>query len=207
MIGLIGTKVGMTQIFDENGILTPVTVIQVDDNLVVGERTPEVNGYSSVVLGALDMKENRATKPYKGQFPEGSKPKRYMMEFRNFDMECKVGDTIGVEAFEGLIYVDIQGYSKGKGFQGVMKRHGFGGGRKTHGSKFHRGLGSTGMAATPSRILKGTKMPGRMGNEKVTVMNLRIVKIDKEKKALLVKGAVPGKNKGMVIVRNARKKS
>jgi len=206
MIGLIGTKIGMTQVFDERGTLTPVTVIQFDENVVVGERTEEKNGYNAVVLGACDMKEQRATKPYKGQFTDNIKLKHHLVEFRDFEKECKPGDTLGVELFQDLHFVDVQGFSKGKGYQGVMKRHGFSGGRKTHGSKFHRGLGSTGMAASPSKVHKGTKMPGRMGDKKVTVQNLEIVKVDTDKKAILVKGAVPGRRKGIVVVRDAKKK-
>lgn len=206
MIALIGTKIGMTQVFDEHGVLTPVTVIEIMDNTVVGERTEEKNGYKAVVLGALGMKEKHATKPYAGQFPEGVAPKKYIAEFKDFDKECKVGDSLSIEELQDLEFVDVQGVSKGKGYQGVMKRHGFAGGRKTHGSKFHRGLGSTGMAASPSRVLKGTKMPGRMGTEKKQVLNLEVVKVDTEKKALLVKGSVPGKKRGVVIVRNAIKK-
>ncbi len=206
MIGLIGTKIGMTQVFDERGTLTPVTVIQFDENVVVGERTEEKNGYKAVVLGAGDMKEQRATKPHKGQFKGDMQPRHHLVEFRDFGRECKVGDTFGVELFNELHFVDVQSFSKGKGYQGVMRRHGFSGGRKTHGSKFHRGLGSTGMAASPSKVHKGTKMPGRMGNEKVTVQNLEIVKVDTEKKAILVKGSVPGRRKGIVVVRDAKKK-
>jgi large subunit ribosomal protein L3 len=206
MIGLIGTKIGMTQVFDEQGVLTPVTVIEIKDNTVVGERTEEKNGYKAVVLGAFEMKEKHATKPYAGQFTDGVTPQKYIAEFRNFDKECKVGDSLTIEELQDLEFVDVQGISKGKGYQGVMKRHGFGGGRKTHGSKFHRGLGSTGMAAWPSKVLKGTKMPGRMGTEKTQILNLEVVRVDTERKALIVKGAVPGKKKGIVIVRNAAKK-
>lgn len=206
MIGLIGTKIGMTQVFNEQGILTPVTVIQIDDNTVVGKRTEDKHGYSAVVIGAYDKKEKQTTKPYAGQFTDGVKPKKYVTEFRDFDKECEIGDTLTVEDLKDFTFVDVQGISKGKGYQGVVRRYGFGGGRKTHGSKFHRGLGSTGMAASPSKVIKGTKMPGRMGADKTTVLNLEIVKIDTEKKAVLVKGAVPGRSKSMVIVRNAVKK-
>jgi large subunit ribosomal protein L3 len=206
MIGLIGKKIGMTQVFDEKGVITPVTVIQIDENTVVAERSKDKHGYDAVVLGAGDMKERRATKPYKGQFPEGAKPKRILKEFREFDAEYTVGGSLGVELLGGLEYVDVQGVSKGKGYQGVMKRHGFGGGRKTHGSKFHRGLGSTGMAAWPSKVQKGTKMPGRMGADKVIVQNLRVVRVDADKKVILVKGAIPGPRGSSVIVREAKKK-
>ncbi len=206
MIGLIGKKIGMTQVFDEKGFITPVTVLQIDENTVVAERSKDKHGYDAVVLGAGDMKERRATKPYKGQFPEGAKPKRVLKEFRNFDAEYTVGGSLGVELLGDLEYVDVQGISKGKGYQGVMKRHGFGGGRKTHGSKFHRGLGSTGMAAWPSKVQKGTKMPGRMGSDKVIVQNLRVVRVDADKKVILVKGAIPGPRGSSVIVREAKKK-
>ncbi len=205
MLGLIGRKVGMTQVFDERGVLTPVTVIKIEENQVVGERKQEKNGYSAVVLGAVEAKPKHITKPYAGQFGDLS-PKRHMVEMRDFDGEYEIGKTIGAELFKDVAFVDIQGSSKGKGYQGVMKRHGFGGGRKTHGSKFHRGLGSTGMAADPSKIHKGTKMPGRMGNETTTVQNLRVVRVDEERQFLLVKGAVPGPRKGIVIVTKAKKK-
>jgi large subunit ribosomal protein L3 len=207
MLGLIGKKVGMTQVFNDYGELMPVTVIEVQPNTVVGHRTPEENGYSAVVLGAWDVKPQRLTKPVLGQFEKNKlDPKRYIVEVRDFDKECEIGDSFGVEVFENSAFVDVIGTSKGKGYQGVMKRHGFGGGRKTHGSKFHRANGSTGMAAWPSRVIKGTKMPGRMGGERRTVQNLRIVSIDPERKMLLVNGAVPGTKDGYIIVRTSKKK-
>ncbi len=205
MLGLIGKKVGMTQVFDERGVLTPVTVIKIEDNIVVADRDEEKNGYNAKVIGSIDIKDKHVTKPYKGQFGELT-PKRYIKEIRDFDSEVSVGDMMGVSLFKDFTHVDIEGTSKGKGYQGVMKRHGFGGGRSTHGSKFHRGLGGTGMAATPSRVQKGSKMPGRMGGVRTSVQNLRIVKIDEEKQVLMVKGAVPGPRDGMVIVKKAKKK-
>ena len=206
MIGLIGKKVGMTQVFDEKGILTPVTVIKVEPNTVVAERTKEKCGYSAVVLGAEDVRENRISKPYRGQFKGEVSPKRYLVEIADFDHEYALGSLVGLDVFEGCRYVDIRGKSKGKGFQGVMKRYGFGGGRATHGSKFHRAPGSTGHHTWPGHVFKNTKMPGRMGGEKVTVQNLEIVRIDMEKQVLLVKGAVPGAKDGMVLVTYSRKK-
>ena len=207
MIGLIGKKIGMTQVFDDSkGVLIPVTVISVDDNVVIGQRTEEKNGYSAVLLGAFDQKKNRVSKPEAGMYPENVAPKKTVQEFRGFSKEVAIGDTLGVETFEGVRYVDIIGTSKGKGYQGVMKRHGFGGGRSTHGSKFHRANGSTGNAATPSKVQKGRKMAGRMGHDRVTAQNLRVVKIDAEKKVVLVKGAVPGPRGSVVIVRDAKKK-
>ncbi|MCD6397623.1 MAG: 50S ribosomal protein L3 [Spirochaetaceae bacterium] len=206
MLGLIGRKVGMTQVFDERGVLTPVTVIKIEENVVVGERSEEKNGYSAKLIGAVDRKAKHVTKPYGGQFGDKITPKAVLREMRGFENDIPVGDSFGVELFKDFSFVDIEGTSKGKGYQGVMKRHGFGGGRSTHGSKFHRGLGGTGMAATPSRTFKGTKMPGRMGGVKTSVQNLRVVKIDEEKQVLMVKGAVPGPNKGMVVVKKAKKK-
>ncbi len=206
MIGLIGKKIGMTQVFDDDGTVVPVTVIQVEPNVVVGQRTVERDGYDAVVVGAFDAKDKRVTKPVRGQYPEGVAPKRCVREFRGFELECSVGDSLTVNAFENTAFVDVSGITKGKGYQGVMRRHGFAGGRKTHGSKFKRGLGATGMAATPSRIQKGTKMPGRMGGERATVQNLRVLRVDSERNALLVSGAVPGRRDGYVEIRSAVKK-
>lgn len=206
MLGLIGRKVGMTQVFDERGVLTPVTVIKIEENVVVAERSEEKNGYNAKLIGAGDKKSKHVSKPYGGQFGKKINPKDVLKEMRDFEGKVSVGDSFGIELFKDLSFVDIEGTSKGKGYQGVMKRHGFGGGRATHGSKFHRGLGGTGMAATPSRTFKGTKMPGRMGGVRTSVQNLRVVKIDEEKQVLMVKGAVPGPNKGMVIVKKAKKK-
>lgn len=205
MLGLIGRKVGMTQVFDERGVLTPVTVIKIEDNQVVGERNEEKNGYNAVVLGAVDEKATRVTKPYAGQFGKLT-PKKHLVELRDFESDYEVGKNMGAELFNDVKFVDIQGTSKGKGYQGVMKRHGFSGGGMTHGSKFKRGLGATGMAADPSKVHKGTKMPGRMGGDKTTVQNLRLVRVDEEKQFILVKGAVPGPRKGIVLVTKAKKK-
>lgn len=207
MVSLIGKKIGMTQVFTENGTLVPVTVLQFDSNYVVGQRTPEKNGYSAVIIGAEKVKEQRATKPYIGQFPDEIGPLRNVLEFRDFGKEVAVGDELGLDLFENSVYVDVVGTSKGKGFQGVMKRHNFGGGRKTHGSKFHRANGSTGMAASPSKVHKGTKMAGRMGGDNVTVQNLKIVQVDHENRVMLVRGAVPGTRNSMVVVSTAKKKN
>jgi large subunit ribosomal protein L3 len=206
MLGLLARKLGMTQIFDEKGSLVPVTVLRVDPNVVIGQKNENKNGYNAVVLGVDDAKANKVTKPYAGQFPEGVAPKKRIREFRDFSKECAIGDSLGVEIFEGCRYVDVQGVSKGKGFQGVVKRYGFGGGRKTHGSKFHREPGSTGQSTYPHKTFKNVKLPGRMGREQVTTLNIRVVKIDTEKQLLLIRGAVPGINKGLVVVRAAVKK-
>jgi large subunit ribosomal protein L3 len=200
-------KVGMTQIFDEEGNLIPVTVMRIDQNVVVSRKTKEKDGYAAVVLGVDDVRKNRVTKPYGGQFPEGMVPKKRIREFRDFEKEVAPGDSLGAELFEQCRYVDVTGISKGKGFQGVVKRWGFHGGRKTHGSKFHREPGSTGQSTYPGRSFKNVKMPGRMGRERITVLSLRVVKVDTEKQLLMVHGAVPGINKGLVVVRAAVKKS
>ena len=206
MKGLIAKKVGMTQIFDENGNLTPVTVIQVEPNTVIATKTKEANGYDAVVLGLEDVKETKVSKAYKGQFPENITPKRHLKEFRDFEKEVSVGDQIGLELFEKVSFLDVTATSKGKGFQGVMKRWGFHGGRSTHGSKFHREAGGTGNSTTPGHCVKNIKMPGRMGSERVTVQNLKIVKIDPELKVIMVRGAVPGVKNCTLIVRSAVKK-
>ena len=205
MIGLIAEKVGMTQVFDESGVLTPVTVIKVDENTVVGERTAEKNGYSAVVLGYGDIKKKHVTKPYAGQFAEGIEPRKKLVEFRDFELECKPGDKLGIEGFADIDTVDVIGTSKGKGYAGVMKRHNFGGGRATHGSKFHRQNGGVGMSSTPGKLMKGLKMAGRMGSDRVTVQNIKVVKVDAEKKVILIAGAVPGSAKSLVLVRKAIK--
>jgi len=195
----------MTQVFDESGVLTPVTVIKVDENTVVGERTAEKNGYSAVFLGYGDIKKKHVTKPYAGQFAEGIEPRKKLVEFRDFELECKPGDKLGIEVFSDIDTVDVIGTSKGKGYAGVMKRHNFGGGRATHGSKFHRQNGGVGMSSTPGKLMKGLKMAGRMGSDRVTVQNIRVVKVDAEKKVILIAGAVPGAAKSLVLVRKAIK--
>jgi large subunit ribosomal protein L3 len=206
MLGLIGRKIGMTQVFDATGRLVPVTVIKIEDNVVVGHRTVEKNGYNSCVIGSFDKKESQTTKPYAGQFKDICTPKKTLVEVRDFEKETAVGDVLGVDVFKDVLFVDVEGTSKGKGFQGVVKRYGFGGGRASHGSKFHRDIGGTGMSATPSRTFKGRKMAGRMGNEKVTVQNLRVIRVDEEMQVLLVKGAIPGPAQSVVIVKKAKKK-
>jgi len=206
MKGLIAKKVGMTQVFDENGNLVPVTVIRVEPNTVVATKTQEKCGYDAVVLGLGEMKKDKASKAYANQFPEDITPKRQLKEFRDFDGEVKVGDQIGVELFDKVRFIDVTATSKGKGFQGVMKRWGFHGGRATHGSKFHREAGGTGCCTTPGHSLKNIKMPGHMGNERVTVQNLKVVKVDPELKVLLVRGAVPGVKDATLIVKAAVKK-
>jgi len=206
MLGLMAIKAGMTQVFDATGSLVPVTVVKVEPNVVVSQKTEEKDGYKAVVLGIGKVKQNRVSKPYAGQFPENIPPMKTLKEFRDFEKEVNPGDKLGAELFEGIRYVDVHGISKGKGFQGVIKRWGFGGGRKTHGSKFHREPGSTGQNTYPHKSFKNRKMPGRMGRERVTVLSLKVVKVDVENQLVLIRGAVPGINKGLVVVRAAVKK-
>ena len=206
MLGLYAKKIGMTQVFDDLGNLQPVTVMRFDPNVVIAKKTKETDGYVAVIVGIDDANKNRVTKARAGQFPGDIPPKKRIRELRDFEKEVTVGDALGIEVLEGVRYVDVCGISKGKGFQGVVKRFGFGGGRKTHGSKFHREPGSTGQNTYPHRTFKNRKLPGRMGREKVTALSLRVVKMDPEKQLLMVKGAIPGINKGLVFVRGAVKK-
>ncbi|GHT70738.1 50S ribosomal protein L3 [Spirochaetia bacterium] len=206
MLGLLAKKVGMTQVFDEEGNLVPVTVMRVDPNIVIAQKTEEKDGYKAVVVGVDEKRKNLVSKPYAGQFPENITPKKELREFRDFEKEVVVGDSLGVEVLEGIRYVDVSGVSKGKGFQGVIKRWNFSGGRRSHGSKFHREPGGTGQSTYPGRTFKNMKLPGRMGRENVTVLSLRVVKIDTEKQLIMVRGAVPGVNKRLVFVRAAVKK-
>jgi len=206
MLGLMARKLGMTQVFDETGSLVPVTVVKIEPNVVIAQKTEEKDGYKAVVLGIDELKESRVLKPYKGQFSENISPLKTIREFRDFEKEVAPGDKLGAEVFEGIRYVDVCGVSKGKGFQGVMRRWNFGGGRAAHGSKFHREPGSTGQNTYPHKSFKNRKMPGRMGRERVTSLSLKVVKVDKEKQLVLIKGAVPGINKGLVVVRAAVKR-
>ena len=207
MVGMIGRKIGMSQLFDDVGRLTPVTVIEMEPNVVLDMRSEERHGYQAVVISAGAVKPRRLSKPKRGQFESRAlDPRRHIVEFRNWELGSGVGDTVDISIFNDILYVDIAGFTKGRGYQGVIKRHGFSGGNKTHGSKFHRAGGSTGMSATPSRVHKGTKMPGRMGQRRVTVQNLYVVRIDTESNLMMVRGAVPGISGSPLIVLKATKK-
>jgi len=204
---IIGTKMGMTQVFTEDGTMVPVTVIKAGPCAVVQVKTEQNDGYGAVVLGFEDKKENRTNKCEKGYFAKsGVAPKKVLkeMRFENAE-EYNLADEIRVDIFKAGDRVDITGTSKGKGFQGAIKRHGFGRGPMAHGSKYHRAAGSMGSSATPSHVLKGKKLPGQMGNERSTMLNLEVVKVDAEKNVLLVKGAVPGIRGSIVTVREAVK--
>ena len=205
MKALIGRKIGMTQLFADSGSLLPATLIQVEPNVVVSLRTPDRDGYRAVVLGTGELRTKRVTKPYGGQFARAIAPVRHLVEVRDFDGAPTVGTIFGVELFAGDSTVDVRGTSKGKGFQGVMKRHGFHGGRKSHGSKFHRAPGSIGQSASPSRVIKGRRMAGRMGGAGATVHNLRLFGVDTRRRLLLVGGPCPGPRGGTLLVTTARK--
>ena len=197
---IIGRKVGMTQIFDENGLVIPVTVIEAGPCPVVQIKTVETDGYDAVQLGFGEVKEIKVNKPTKGHFSKAEvKPTKHLREFRLDDVSTvKVGEEINVDIFEAGENIDIQGISKGKGFQGVIKRHGQSRGPMGHGSMYHRRPGSMGPTSTPGRVFKGKKLPGHMGVNTVTIQNLVIVKVDNDKNAILVKGSVPG-NKGSIL--------
>ena len=203
MSGLIGKKIGMTSIFDESGKNVPCTVIEAGPCVVTQVRTEEVDGYKAVQLGFDDKTEKNAVKAEQGHFKKaGSTVKKKVVEFQGYDKEYKIGDSIKVDHFEEGEFVDVSGISKGKGFQGVVKRHGFAGvGQATHGQHNRlRAPGSIGAASYPARVFKGMKMAGRMGGEKVKVLNLRVLKIMPEKNLLLVKGCVPGHKNSYVII-------
>ena len=203
MSGLIGRKIGMTSIFDENGKNIPCTVIEAGPCVVTQVRTDEVDGYSALQLGFDDKAEKRTSKAEQGHFKKaGAAPKKKVVEFRDFEGEYKLGDTIGVDLFAEGEFVDVVGTSKGKGFAGVVKRHGFAGvGQATHGQHNRlRAPGSIGAASTPSKVVKGLRMAGRMGGERVTVQNLRILKVVPEKNLLVVKGAIPGHKNAYVTI-------
>ena len=202
--GIIGKKVGMTQVFAEDGRALPVTVIEAGPCVVVQRKSKDGDGYSAVQLGLVEQKKiKRITKPMKGHFDKAELPPcRVLRELPVAeDAEVKVGDKVSVELFAPGDKINIVGTSKGKGFQGVIKRHGFGGGKKTHGSMFHRAPGSIGQSAYPSRVLKGTRMPGHTGSERVTVKNLEVVRVDAGNNLLVVHGSVPGSGGSYVVIR------
>ena len=205
--GILGRKIGMTQIFSENGELIPVTVIQAEPNVVLQKKSLENDGYEALQIGFADNKESRTNKAEKGHAEKANTaPKRYIREFRNAEVDnYEVGQEVSVEVFQAGDKVDVTGTSKGKGFQGAIKRHNQSRGPSSHGSHFHRSAGSMGMAADPARVFKGKKLPGQMGSVQVTIQNLEIVSVDNEKNLLLVKGNVPGAKKSYIQVTSAVK--
>jgi large subunit ribosomal protein L3 len=206
--GILGRKIGMTQVFAENGELIPVTVIAATPNVVLQKKTTETDGYNAIQLGFDDKREKLTNKPEQGHTAKASTtPKRFIREIRDADVDgLEVGQEVKVEVFTAGEIVDVTGISKGKGFQGVIKRHGQSRGPMSHGSRYHRRPGSMGPVA-PNRVFKGKKLAGRMGGDQVTIQNLEIVQVDAERNLLLVKGNVPGAKKSLVVVRSAVKAS
>ncbi|MBU8685605.1 50S ribosomal protein L3 [Bacillus haynesii] len=204
--GILGRKIGMTQVFAENGDLIPVTVIEAAPNVVLQKKTSENDGYEAIQIGFDDKREKLANKPEKGHVAKAeTAPKRFVKELRGVDMDAyEVGQEVKVDIFSNGEVVDVTGTSKGKGFQGAIKRHGQSRGPMSHGSRYHRRPGSMG-PVDPNRVFKGKLLPGRMGGEQITVQNLEIVKVDAERNLLLVKGNVPGAKKSLVTVKSAVK--
>ena len=204
---ILATKVGMTQIFNEDGVLTPVTVLQAGPCVVTQVKTVENDGYSAVQVGFVDKREKLVNKPMQGQFKKaGVSYKRYVREFKFENAEeYAVAQEIKADVFAAGDKIDVTAVSKGKGFQGAIKRHGQSRGPMAHGSKFHRHAGSNGACSDPSKVFKGKGMPGQMGNKKVTIQNLEIVRVDAENNLLLVKGAVPGPKKSLVTIKETVK--
>ena len=204
---ILGKKLGMTQIFAEDGTLVPVTVIQAGPCSVIQKKTTEVDGYEAVQVGFEDKKEKNVNKPMKGHFAKANvTPKRYLRELKLENAaELNVGDEIKVDVFAEGEVIDVTGTSKGHGYAGTIKRWGTHRGPMTHGSHYHRGPGSLGACSSPSRVFKGKRLPGHYGVDKVTIQNLSLVKIDTERNLLLVKGSVPGPKGGLLVVKNAVK--
>ena len=206
---ILATKVGMTQIFNEDGVLTPVTVLQAGPCVVTQVKTVENDGYSAVQVGFVDKREKLVNKPLKGHFDKaGVSYKRYVRELKLEDAESyALAQEIKADIFAAGDKIDVTAISKGKGFQGAIKRHGQHRGPMAHGSKFHRHAGSNGACSGPSKLFKGKKMPGQMGHKKITIQNLEVVRVDADKNLLLVKGAVPGPKKALVTVKETVKVS
>ncbi len=204
---IMGKKVGMTQIFDEQGRMIPVTVVEAMPNVVVQIKTEDKEGYNAIQVGFGEIRESLVNKPRKGTFAKaGVAPRRFLKEFRLEDISSyNVKDEITVDVFAEGDKVDVSGVSKGKGFQGVIRRWNFSRGPETHGSKFHRAVGSMGASSDPSKTFKNKKMPGHMGNVNTTVQNLEIVKVMPERNVILIKGGIPGPNKGTVVIKNSVK--
>ena len=204
--GILGKKVGMTQVFTENGELVPVTVVEVGTNVVLQVKTVENDGYNAIQLGFDDQRAVNVNKPAKGHADKAkTAPKRFVREIRDVQGDYKVGDEVKADLFEAGDIVDVTGTSKGHGFQGNIKRWGQSRGPMAHGSKFHRHQGSNGSCSTPSRVFKGKGMPGHMGSVKITTQNLEVVRVDAENNLLLIKGAVPGPKKALVTIKESVK--
>ena len=205
--GLIGRKLGMTQVFVGGEELIPVTVVEAGPCTVVQKKTQEADGYDAIQIGFGEVKPHRITQPELGHFKKaGAAPARFLKEIRVDDVDAyEVGQVLTAGLFKPGDRVDVTGISRGKGYQGVIKRHGFSGGRASHGSMFHRKPGAIGAAESPGHIFKGKKFPGQMGNKRVTVQNLQVVEVDLERNIIMLRGAVPGGKNGAVVLRNAVK--
>jgi len=205
--GIIGKKLGMTQVFAEDGAAVGVTAIAVEPSVVLQVKTKDKDGYAAIQVGYGRVKQKNVTKPLQGHFNKANKGFfRFVKEFPAQSENYETGQEITADIFQAGDYVDVVGTSKGKGFQGVVKRHGFGGGRATHGSMHHRAPGSIGASADPSRVFKGTKMGGQMGNVRKTIQNLQVWQVRSDRNLLLLKGAVPGSKNGFVLIKKAKKK-
>ena len=203
---IIGKKIGMTQIFDEKGLVVPVTVIEAGPCIVSQVKNVETDGYNAIQLGFGDVKDKHLNKPEKGHFAKSNiTPKKHLREFRMEEIDVKVGDEIKADVFEAGDKIDVQGTTKGKGFQGVIKRHGQSRGPMGHGSMYHRRPGSMGPTSTPGRVFKGKKLPGHMGVQTVTIQNLDVVRVDMDKNVILVKGSVPGPKGAILKIKKAVK--
>ena len=207
MKGILGRKVGMTQVFTKEGKLIPVTVVEVEPNVVMQVKTPETDGYSAIQLGVFDKKEKNSSKPSVGHAKKANTtPKRFLKEIRDVDASYNLGDKIGADVFEVGDIVDVTGTSKGKGFEGTIKRHNQSRGPMTHGSRYHRGPGSLG-TMLPKRVLKGKNLPGHMGSETITIQNLEIIEVNANENYILVSGNIPGPKKSLVLIKSAIKNS
>lgn len=208
MKSIVGKKIGMTQIFDENGVMIPVTVVEAGPVVVTQIKTKETDGYEAVQVGFGEVKEKHVNKPMRGHFAKsGVALKKFVRELKPEDSieNYSLAQEIKVDIFEVGEKIDVTGISKGKGFQGTIKRHGQSRGPETHGSHYHRGPGSMGGASDPSKVRKGKKLPGHMGHARVTIQNLEVARVDAEKNLILIKGAIPGPKKGLVVIKTAVK--
>lgn len=206
-IGILGKKIGMTQVFDESGLLVPVTVLEVQPNTVLQIKNEQTDGYNAIQIGVDDKREVLSNQAEQGHVKKAeTTPKRFVKEIRDAELgDVEVGNELTVELFEAGEFVDVTGVSKGKGYQGNIKRHNHSRGPETHGSRYHRGVGAMSAAATPGRVRKGKKLPGQTGGNKVTIQNLEIARVDSDRNVLLIKGNVPGAKKSFVEIKAAVK--
>ncbi len=206
-MGIIGRKLGMTQIFSDDGEVVAVTVVEAEPSVVIQKKTGETDGYEAIQLGYGRIKRKNVTMPLQGHFKKADKGNfRFLREFKAAANDYVVGQELNADLFQAGDYVDVVGTSKGKGFAGVIKRHGFSGGRATHGSMFHRAPGSIGASADPSRVFKGKKMPGHMGSERKTIQNMVVWAVRSDQNLILIKGSIPGGKTGMVLIKKAKKR-